>query len=64
MLASGADDGRLIFWDSITGEEISHINKGEGRVWRLSFNADGSRLAAAGDEDGVSRVWKFASLGL
>ncbi|KCV69127.1 hypothetical protein H696_04542 [Fonticula alba] len=68
-LLTGASDGLIEAWDYVTGRRATDVAfqsednmlfmKG-GAVYALSFNQDGS-LLAAGDESGAVQVWHFAT---
>ena len=54
-LASGGD-GTIQLWDTDTGRFLSLLRGHTGKVWNLSFLADGSVLASGG-ADNTIRLW-------
>jgi WD40 repeat protein/class 3 adenylate cyclase len=60
LLATAGDDGFVKAWDPETGELISKV-RGEIGATGLSFDADGSLVAAAWPEDNVVRVAETAT---
>lgn len=75
-MATGTVDGKASVWDAMSGERRLTLRaaapEGEngseaiaplahrGQVFRIVFNAQGTRLATAGD-DGVARIWDASS---
>merc|ERR1712217_779863 len=51
LLATGSDDGQIVFWDAKTWKQQHKINtreeKPENEVKRVRFSKDGNKLAAA-----------------
>jgi WD40 repeat protein/serine/threonine protein kinase len=55
-VASVARDGDLVVWDVATGASVARWNGGSSRIYQLTFNPKGDRLAGA-CHDGTVRVW-------
>jgi WD40 repeat protein len=55
-LVSGAYDGRVLFWDTATGEAIQEAHKHNGRVWSVSVSADRRYVASAGWDGCVALI--------
>jgi WD40 repeat protein len=55
-IATGGVDGRVLLWDTSTGEELISLDGATGEIQDLRFSPDGKRLAAA-SLDGLARVW-------
>ncbi|MEW5987764.1 MAG: WD40 repeat domain-containing protein [Chloroflexota bacterium] len=56
LLASGHQDGSIIFWDVTAGRSLAELTTGhQGRVWSLAFSPDGQTLVSGGEEGAV--VW-------
>jgi WD40 repeat protein len=53
-----ATDGRVLVWDTSTGEQTHRLTSGAGSS-NLAFSNDGSRLYSA-HRDGVVRVWDLS----
>ncbi|MEO3867230.1 TIR domain-containing protein [Nonomuraea sp. B12E4] len=60
LLATGASDGTVLLWDSLTGELLRTLKGHADGVWPVRLNAAGD-LIAAGGGDGVVRVWETAT---
>jgi WD40 repeat protein len=58
-LASGSEDGRILFWDPRKGPDGCLTSGHTGGVCSLAFSADGRSLASGGS-DGVTRLWPAA----
>jgi len=56
LLASGHDDGRIVFWKVPGLERAGELTGHDQSVSALAFTADGLQLASAGD-DHLIRVW-------
>ena len=61
ILASGGDDGRILLWDSATGELIKELFSGDFWVWGMAFTPDGRKLIAGFDVESTFRVWNTAT---
>jgi WD40 repeat protein/serine/threonine protein kinase len=59
LLASGADDGVVRLWDTLTWDLHGVLPRESGRIWTVAFSPDGNRLATGGD-DGKIRLWSPA----
>ena len=53
---SGADDGRLIFWDVRLASFHRGWDANEDTVWALAFSPDGTYVASGGSSNKVS-IW-------
>jgi WD40 repeat protein/tRNA A-37 threonylcarbamoyl transferase component Bud32 len=51
--------GRITVWDAPTGQHVSEVSVQPVPLGRVTFSADGGRLASNG-ADGVLRVWEAA----
>ncbi|WP_049563633.1 TIR domain-containing protein [Nonomuraea sp. SBT364] len=60
VLATGASDGTVRIWDSLTGEPLRELAGDPDGVWPLRLDPAGE-LVAAGGGDGVVRIWKTAT---
>ncbi|WP_219463953.1 TIR domain-containing protein [Nonomuraea rhizosphaerae] len=60
LLATGASDGRVLLWDSLTGELLRELTGHADGVWPVRLSPSGELLAAGGG-DGVIRVWDTAT---
>lgn len=56
---SGSDDGSLLIWNWVTGEEI-HLYGHEDRVYGVDLSSD-EKLAASGSNDRTIRFWDTAT---
>jgi WD40 repeat protein len=54
-LVSGGLDGRVVLWDTLSGEQLRSVSHGSG-VRSVAVRWDGQQVAAAGD-DGRLQVW-------
>jgi WD40 repeat protein len=67
FLASGSDDGRVVLWDTSSGQEVWTEQVAAFPVTSVKFSADGSMLAAGAGktypstEPGIAKVWDLAS---
>lgn len=53
ILASGDDDGTVIFWDVRSGQKRGDLRDREGRVLSVAFSRDGSLFASGGDDGAI-----------
>jgi WD40 repeat protein/serine/threonine protein kinase/tetratricopeptide (TPR) repeat protein len=60
-VASASLDGTIKVWDTISGEELHTLKGHTGRVRRVAFSPDGSRLVSASGEDGTIMIWDLAT---
>ncbi|NUT11479.1 MAG: NACHT domain-containing protein, partial [Nonomuraea sp.] len=60
VLATGASDGSVLLWDSLTGERLRTLTGHPDGVWPLRLSDSGD-LVVAGGGDGVVRVWESAT---
>jgi small GTP-binding protein len=60
LLATGADDGVVRFWDAVAGNEVGHITTGRRGIASLGWAPTG-RTLAVGDYDGKFLVYDQAS---
>ena len=59
-LVSGSYDGKLIWWNLATGEQIRKVDAHAKWIRKLAVSPDGKTLASVAD-DMVCRLWKFDS---
>ncbi|MFC7587375.1 pentapeptide repeat-containing protein [Nonomuraea antimicrobica] len=57
LLATGASDGVVLLWDTLTGEPVRKLVGHPDGVWPLRLDPSGE-LVAGGGGDGVVRVWR------
>jgi WD40 repeat protein len=57
-IAVGGPAGRVDIWSRTSRTFSKAMNGHRGPVWSLSFNQDGTRLAAGG-RDGTTLIWKW-----
>ncbi|MEU8322623.1 TIR domain-containing protein [Nonomuraea sp. NPDC048881] len=60
LLATGASDGTVQLWDTLTGRRLHTLTGHPDGVWPVRLSASGE-LVAAGGGDGVVRVWETAT---
>ena len=62
---SPAHDGRIILWNTDTGEEIRRLEGSghTGRINSVAFSPDGAFLVSGAD-DGTARLWNAANGGI
>jgi len=60
ILASGGQYGKVVLWNSNTGQVIKSINAHSGRVVEVTFSPNGQMVASC-SEDGSARVWDVNS---
>lgn len=64
-LAMGADDGRVIFWNKLSSEEIESPERHSGSVDSFEFSPDGSKLASLSrgqrraESPGEIKLWEM-----
>jgi WD40 repeat protein len=62
-VATGADDGTVIVWDSGTGSRLQTLQAQPGglwgtqRRWLMAWSPDGRMLAASPSGSGIVRIW-------
>jgi WD40 repeat protein len=59
LLVSGSFDGKLIWWNSQTREQIRTVDAHHKWIRQLAINQDGTMLASVSD-DMVCRLWDLA----
>jgi eukaryotic-like serine/threonine-protein kinase len=59
MLASGSADGKIRYWDYVTGKLASTFKGHAGEVMCTAFSPDGTLLATGG-VDSFIRIWRSA----
>jgi WD40 repeat protein len=57
-LASGSDDGQIILWDPLTGNDVQTLSGHSGGIISLAFSADG-KLLLSGDREQKIRLWNI-----
>jgi WD40 repeat protein len=57
LIASGGADGKVKFWNTLTGIAMDTLSSGRSTIRVLAWSHDGSMLACGGDER-VIQVWK------
>lgn len=61
-LCSAHDDGLVIFWNALTGRELSRLQAHEGSLSRVTFpQHDGRLMATCGRSDMQVRLWCLAA---
>ena len=60
ILASGAEDGTIRFWDAKSGQLKQTFKAHSNSIYALSYNADGSVLASASEQ--VIKLWDTKSI--
>lgn len=60
ILATGHDDGRVIFWDTRAYSKLGEIGAHPKPISAVAFAGNGEAVATAG-EDRIVRVWDVAS---
>lgn len=58
-LVSGGWDGRIKFWDIVTGEERFALDKYMFGVYSLAISPDGKRLASGSEK--IIKIWDIAA---
>lgn len=56
-LASGGDKGNIHIWDSNTGENLNHLEMGQGWVRGIAFSLDDTRIACRLESE--IRIWEL-----
>ena len=59
-LVSASYDGKVITWDTATGQEALALNGKPSIAWCIAFSPDGSRIAS-GNYDGTVTLWDSAT---
>jgi WD40 repeat protein len=63
LVASACREERLIiFWDPLTGKEVTRLRPHDSRIWGMDFSPDGKWLASCGGDSVVS-LQEMARLG-
>jgi WD40 repeat protein len=60
LLASAAEDGKLLLWNPLTGLQVDALQGQEGSVRCLAFSSNGQSLAG-GTAGGAVLLWLVAS---
>jgi WD40 repeat protein len=60
LIATGGYDGRVIVWDSDSGQEVWSFQGNDGTVLSVAYSWDGRWLATLG-EDNETKVWNAAT---
>jgi WD40 repeat protein len=55
-VATGAQDGTVTLWDSMTGEKVWELGRHRGDVYTVGFGRDNRTLLTGGD-DGIGYLW-------
>jgi WD40 repeat protein/transcriptional regulator with XRE-family HTH domain len=55
-IVTAGEDGKVIFWDAESGENILTLSGHEGPVNEVIFTSDGKRVATSSN-DGTARLW-------
>lgn len=61
LLALASEDGTASVWnvtDPAAPKLVRHLRGHQGRIWRIAWNEEGTRIATA-SEDKTARLWKF-----
>ncbi len=56
-IATGANDGEVRVWDSVTGTQQFRFQAHPAQPGDIAFSADGLHLATAGKSDRTARIW-------
>lgn len=56
QIASGSADGRLIIWNTDSGDILHDIQIDGGTIYGLDYHPDGNSLLSS-SEDGIVRLW-------
>ncbi len=57
LLVSAGADGKIIMWDVATGKRVGTISASNVSVNSVRFSPINGRLLAAGDDDGIIRIY-------
>src|SRR6185436_1511238 len=60
FLVSGSEDGAIMVWDAVTGDEVRSLPRHKGAVLAVTFSAD-FRYLASGSADRTIKVWDVAT---
>ncbi len=58
ILCTGNEHGSIKFWDFISSKELGFIKSQNDKIWGLTFNKEGTRLASS-SLDGTIVIWKI-----
>ena len=60
LFASAADDGNIILWNALNGEQLSILKGHTSKIFSMIFAADGEQIISGG-EDGTVRIWDIST---
>src|SRR6185369_8278126 len=56
-LASGSEEGKIILWDTATGNDLATLSSHQSPIKAMSFSNDGKKLVSA-DRDLFIKLWE------